>query len=138
MWARTTTQSNSCQHPLPELLFSLITIMSRGMGRAGGGLSTHPQPKHRYTDKFHSLVISIPVKLSSFISLNIVIQIWTKLQAELSEHVPFIRASRNTLKKGCTEKKEISVSSPPVLQDALPWFNKSSISHATSNRKGSN
>lgn len=47
VWASATAQSNSCQHPLPELLFSLITIMSGGMGRAGGGLSTHTQPKHR-------------------------------------------------------------------------------------------
>ena len=53
VWARTTIQSNPCQHPLPELLFSLITIMRRGMGKAGGGLWTHLQSKERSKDTRH-------------------------------------------------------------------------------------
>ncbi len=57
VWARTTTQSNCSQQPVPELLFSLITVMSRGMGRAGAGLWTHPQSKERNKYTCHSFCL---------------------------------------------------------------------------------
>lgn len=116
VWASATTQSNSCQHPLPELLFSLITIMSGGMGRAGGGLSTHTQPKHRDWKTNFTLY-------SSFYSNAVVIAYFLTQScqslAAFSMPVPLNRSQRTGI------KIITSVSYIPVLQDDLPWFNKS-------------
>lgn len=89
VWASSSSQSNSCQHPLPELLFSLITVMSGGMGRAGGGPSTLTQPKHRdgkinftlYSSFYSNAVVIMYFLTQSCLSL-----------ATHSEHVSFNRS----------------------------------------------
>lgn len=90
--ASTSTQSNSRQHPLPELLFSLITIMSGGMGKAGGALSTHTQPKHRNGK------INFTLYSSLYPAFVIMYFFTLSCQVVFSEHTPFNHSKHIVMK----------------------------------------
>lgn len=102
VWAWTTAQSNPCQHPLPELLFSLITIMSRGMGRAGGGLWTHSHSKERNKDIYHFFYLFLANEVAIIHSLKESwLLVWSISGSAFWTHAPFDR-DRNTSGRNST------------------------------------